>query len=164
MHTLRIYSWSGFKKWFSQKKILRCWLAVPVWWCLAAGSWRAWRWGTPPSPCPPSTCRCSAGGSGPGSRTPRTGNLSMEWKLCRQNYTDWTREFLHSFKKDGHLLMQNMLYSGRLKEPQGTTATERASCEVEVKYFSLFYLLCQCHLVEVELCEVCKVWPRTNTN
>ena len=60
--------------------------------------------------------------------------------------------------------MQNMLYSARLKEPQGTTATERASCEVEVKYFSLFYLLCQCHLVEVELCEVCKVWPRTNTN
>ena len=93
-----------------------------------------------------------------------TQNSSMEWELCRQNYTDWTREFLHSFKKDGHLLMQNMLYSARLKEPQGTTATERASCEVEVKYFSLFYLLCQCHLVEVELCEVCKVWPRTNTN
>ena len=48
-----------------------------------------------------------------------TQNLSMEWEICRQNYTDWSREFLHSFKKDGHLLMQNMLYSAWLKEPPG---------------------------------------------
>ena len=42
-----------------------------------------------------------------------TGNLSMEWELCRQNYTDWSRDILHSLRKID-------IYLCRICCPEGT--------------------------------------------